>query len=529
MLLDIGIILKNIGNKCMEKKIDANLNEKRVFNSLDVESKGYITKKYLINMLERQGILATDLRLSKVMEKLVKYNNTDHINLAQFIDITKHNFLLIEQALSGNLVIPNFENFCAIIKEIYEKTLANKGGKVADYIPQLLRVNPEFYAVSICTIDGQRLSLGDADKYFCLQSTCKPVNYCIAQQENGAEKVHQHIGKEPSGHGFNVIALNRQNLPHNPLINAGAIMACSLIRPDLDLADRFDHVMRTWNDLCGGIKEPRFNNSVYLSEKETADRNFALAHFMREKKAFPPNVNLHEVLDFYFQSCSIEMTAESVAVVASTLANAGVCPITQRRIFEPDIVKNALSLMSSCGLYDFSGEFAFSVGLPAKSGVSGAILVVIPNVMGICVWSPRIDQIGNSVRGVEFCKELVARFNFHNFDSLINTTSKIDPRRKKNESKLLGIMSLLWASSHGDLTEVQQLIASGVNPDEADYDGRTALHLAASEGQMNIVQYLVNKQVNINAVDRWGGTPLSDAKKHKHMKIVTFLEQIKKE
>jgi glutaminase len=329
-----------------------------------------------------------------------------------------------------DLVIPDFPAFCADIKDIYERTLPIKDGAVATYIPQLARVNPEQYAVAVCTIDNQTYSLGDADTYFCLQSTAKPINYCLVQQEHGAEKVHRYIGKEPSGHGFNVIALNPQNLPHNPLNNAGALVACSLLRADLAGADRFDYVMNVWKTLTGDTVTPRFNNAVFLSEKNTADRNYALAYFMREKKAFPEGIDLHAVLDFYFQCCSIEITAKGMAIAAATLANAGVCPLNGETIFDPSTVKNCLSLMSSCGMYDFSGEFAFTVGLPAKSGVSGALMLVIPNVMGICIWSPRLDSLGNSVRGLAFCNELVKRFNFHNYDSLIRTTDKQDPRQK---------------------------------------------------------------------------------------------------
>ena len=124
-------------------------------------------------------------------------------------------------------------------------------------------MSPERYGVALCTIDGQRLALGDSDERFCVQSTCKPINYCLALDEQATEKVHSHVGREPSGRGFNELALNHDGRPHNPMINAGAIMTCSLIKPELNVADRFDHVMQRWADLCGGMK-PSFSNSVYL-------------------------------------------------------------------------------------------------------------------------------------------------------------------------------------------------------------------------------------------------------------------------
>jgi glutaminase len=139
---------------------------------------------------------------------------------------------------------------------------------------------------------------------------------------------------------------------------------------------------------------------------------------MRESGAFAPGVDLQQTLEFYFQNCSIEVDAEMLAVAAASLANAGVCPLSEDPIFAGDTVQSCLSLMSSCGMYDFSGEVAFTIGLPAKSGVSGALMVVIPGLMGICVWSPRLDEHGNSVRGIEFCSRLVAEYNVHVFDSL---------------------------------------------------------------------------------------------------------------
>ena len=190
------------------------------------------------------------------------------------------------------------------------------------------------------------------------------------------------MGREPSGQSFNELALNPKGLPHNPMVNAGAIMTTSLIRPDLDIADRFDHVAATWARLTGGGRIG-FNNAVYLSERQTADRNFALGYSMRESGAFRPGTDLQQTLEFYFQGCSIEVDAQLLAVAAASLANAGLCPLTEDPVFSAGTVQSCLSLMSSCGMYDFSGEFAFTIGLPAKSGVSGALMLVIPGLMGI--------------------------------------------------------------------------------------------------------------------------------------------------
>ena len=174
------------------------------------------------------------------------------------------------------------------------------------------------------------------------------------------------------------------------MINAGAIMCAAMIRQDLDLANRFDYLLGRWTALCGNRKV-HFNNAVYQSERSNADRNYALGYYMRENKAFPEDTDMLETLEFYFQSCSIELNVEMLTLLAATLANGGVCPVTGDRILRTQNVQHCLSLMVSCGMYDYSGEFAFSVGLPAKSGVSGAMIVVVPNVMGLCLWSPRLS------------------------------------------------------------------------------------------------------------------------------------------
>jgi glutaminase len=286
-------------------------------------------------------------------------------------------------------------------------------------------------------------------------------------------------------------------------------------------------VAATWQRLGGG-RRPGFNNAVYLSERQSADRNFALGYSMRESGAFRPGTDLTQTLEFFFQCCSIEVDAQMLAVAAASLANAGVCPLTEDPVFTPGTVQSCLSLMSSCGMYDFSGEFAFTIGLPAKSGVSGAVMLVIPGLMGIAVWSPRLDEHGNSVRGIEFCRRLAAAYNVHVFDTSHARqagAAKRDPRRKKNQTQIEAVVGLTWAASQGDLNEVRALIAAGIAPGTADYDGRTPLHLAAAEGQLEVVRYLLAAGADPQPQDRWGGTPLSDAEGNGHTQVAELLRQ----
>jgi glutaminase len=344
--------------------------------------------------------------------------------------------------------------------------------------------------------------------------------YCAALEEHGEQRVHRHVGREPSGRSFNELALNGNGLPHNPMINAGAIMTSSLIRRDLATADRLEFLTDLVTVLSGN-RPCHFNNAVWHSERETADRNFALAHHMRERGAFPAGTSIPPTLDYYFSACSIEVTSTAVATIGATFANGGVCPVTGERVFGEETVKNCLSMMSSCGMYDYSGEFAFTVGIPAKSSVSGVILAVIPNVMGIAVWSPRLDNCGNSVRGVAFLRELIGRFSFHNYDSLV-ASRKEDPRRLRTSSESSFSYRAIQAASIGDVTELRRLIAHGHDLNLADYDGRTPLHLACAEDQHEAVRYLLDQGVASSPKDRWGTTPLSDARKHKRKEIVSL-------
>lgn len=382
---------------------------------------------------------------------------------------------------------------------------------MADYIPQLGRVDPSKFGMAVCTIDGQRKAIGDAGETFCVQSVSKPFNYCFALEELGQDAVHRHMGCEPSGVSFNELSLNPQGRPHKPMINAGVIMSSALIRQSLPVADRFDHVAQMWTRLAGGVR-PGFSNSTYLFERATADRNFALGYSLREHGAFPRPESLIKDLEFYFQCCSLEMTADTLAVVAATLANGGLCPLTGEQVLEQETVQSCLSLMLSCGMYDYSGEWAFRVGLPAKSGVSGVVLTVVPNVMGVCTWSPRLDAQGNSVRGIDFCQRLVNRFNFHVYHGLgVGRSTKIDPRFREDKAERRLVVDLCWAASEGDCDGLNRLILRGADPNAADYDGRTPLHLAASEGRVEAIRLLLELGAVPGACDRWGNAPRDDA------------------
>jgi len=383
-------------------------------------------------------------------------------------------------------------------------------------------------------VDGQRFSIGDVHDKFTIQSTSKPITYSLTLEELGTEIVHKYQGREPSGRMFNEIVLDHNNQPHNPMVNSGAIMSASIllhmVKKEMNMAQKYDYVLDFFKRMAGG-EYLGFNNSIFLSERDTADRNFALAYFLRENNCFPPpspDINIPDILDFYFQTCSLEMTAESESIIAATLANGGTCPITAEKVMKPESVKNVLSLMLSCGLYNYSGDFAFKVGLPGKSGVSGALILVIPNVMGICFYSPPLDEMGNTVRGVQFCETFVKLYNFQKVtgELLCGSNTQTDPTRNKYECASQLIIHLLMAASAGDETALKCAYQQGVDMNLGDYDGRTALHLAAAEGHLRCVKFLLEVcKVKFDVKDRWGQTPLSEAVLFKHTKIASILKR----
>jgi len=309
------------------------------------------------------------------------------------------------------------------------------------------------------------------------------------------------------------------------MLNSGALILCALQKPELPLADRCEYVQEKFRQIAGG-EYIGFSNATFLSERETADKNYALGYYMNAHQAFPPNTNLMDTFELYFHTCSTESNCDSGSVMAATLANGGICPLTGQKVFSSRTVQHTLSLMHSCGMYDYSGQFAFHVGLPAKSGVSGAILIVVPKVCGIMVWSPPLDQHGNSVRGMQFCKELVNYFDFHNYDLKgVSSGRKLDPRRRKAEVQGEQVVYLLYAASYGDMTALRRYYLSGTDMTLIDYDGRTALHIAAAQGCHEVVKFLLEHcDVPANPKDRWGFSPLDEAVRFNHQACVELLE-----
>ncbi|KAF7664397.1 hypothetical protein LDENG_00178150 [Lucifuga dentata] len=516
--------------------VDQGLSKNRLLFGLEdllfytiTEGKEMIPLSEFISALRNTGLLTTDPRLRDCVRQMRQSARDSSgpvmMDKMLFRKCVGNNIMLLTKAFKNKFIIPDFEEFTQQIDRMYDSAQQQEGGQVADYIPQLAKFSPDLWGMSLCTIDGQRHSVGDTRVPFCLQSCVKPLEYAIAVHELSSEHVHHYVGKEPSGLKFNKLSLNEDDKPHNPMVNAGAIVISSLIKPDSNKAERFDYVMEFLKSMAG-TEYVGFSNATFQSERETGDRNYAIGYYLKEKKCFPQNVDMTAALDFYFQLCSIEVTCESGSVMAATLANGGICPITGERVLSAEAVRNTLSLMHSCGMYDFSGQFAFQVGLPAKSGVSGAVLLVVPNVMGVMCWSPPLDRLGNSVRGIHFCEDMVSHFNFHNYDNLRHFNKKHDPRRKSDEDPNKSMVNLMFAAYNGDVSSLRRFALSAVTMEERDYDSRTALHIAAAEGHMEAVLFLTEVcKVNPHVRDRWGNRPVDDAMQFRHEGVVSILQE----
>lgn len=403
------------------------------------------------------------------------------------------------------------DSFKQILEEIYNNISSINEGKVADYIPQLAVVNPDLLGISVCTVDGHIINIGDTKEEFTLQSCSKVLTYLKACDMLSSDQVHKHVGHEPSGRSFNEFCFNEDGLPYNPMINSGAIMIISLIEPDKPQYTRYDNIKKFFKRLSGNMGIFNFDNGVYLSERDNADTNRALLYIMNANGVFPKNTNLENTLDLYFQTCSMATNTETISIIAATIANNGVCPINNDKVISPLLVQNCLTLMSTCGMYDFSGKWAFEVGIPSKSGVSGCIMLVIPGVAGICIWSPPLDKKGNSIKGIKFGQELIKRFpNFHtNFRTQSVKTNGIHLSGLEDE---MLVQAMIDATAKGKMDKMIQILSSNkININDRDYDNRSALHLASAEGHLNIVKYLVENGANINARDRCGNTPIHEA------------------
>ena len=295
------------------------------------------------------------------------------------------------------------------------------GGQLATYIPELARANADWLGIAIVTVDGHVYQVGDARQPFTIQSISKALTYGLALEDRGIDAVLAKVGVEPSGEAFNSISLESDSgRPLNPMINAGAIATTGLIA-DKDGQAPMDRILAAFSRYTG--RQVGIDEKVYHSESTTGHRNRAISHLLYGHGILDRAPE--EILDLYFRQCSILVTARDLALIGASLANNGVNPVTGVVALKEQHVEKVLSVMSTCGMYDYSGQWVFDVGMPAKSGVAGGIMAVLPGQFGLGVFSPLLDAKGNSLRGVEACRRVSQDFRLHLFNVARSTSATV--------------------------------------------------------------------------------------------------------
>ncbi len=299
------------------------------------------------------------------------------------------------------------------LRAAHTRHRSDRAGAPADYIPELANVAPDQFGLAIATTTGELYAVGDYTQTFTIQSVSKPFVYCLALELAGEETILARVGLEPSGDAFNSVVLDpATNRPFNPMVNAGAITIAGVLH-QIAGAKAFDTMQARLSAAAG--RPLVIDEAVYRSEVETGHRNRAIGHLLKNVGVLRGNVD--EIVDLYFRQCSLRVTAEDLARMGATLANVGENPQTGETVFDIAAVRNTLAVMFTCGMYDHSGNWAVSVGIPAKSGVGGGVVGVVNRQLGISTFSPRVDEKGNSIRGLAAFAELSDELGLHAFDA----------------------------------------------------------------------------------------------------------------
>ena len=344
----------------------------------------------------------------------------------------------------------------AYLQDLHRHFSAHREGAVASYIPELARVEPDAFGIAIATVDGQLYEVGDTRLPFSIQSISKAMAYGVALEDAGREKVEATVGVEPTGDAFNSINLEAgTGRPFNPMVNAGAIAIASLVA-GADPAARLERMVSALSTYAG--RRLAVDDAVFASERATGHRNRAIGHLLRSHGILsgPPE----PTLELYFKQCSLRVDVRDLALMAATLANGGVHPVSGEVAVRGEFVEPILSVMTTCGMYDYSGSWVHRIGLPAKSGVGGGIIAVLPGQLGIGVWSPRLDERGNSVRGLKVCEAISRELRLHSLSpprtAATTVRSRYDlagVRSKRRRSAADGQL----LDAHGSGTQVFEL------------------------------------------------------------------------
>ena len=289
-----------------------------------------------------------------------------------------------------------FDQISTAVHDAYEACKDIKGGQNAHYIPYLANINPSLFGISLCLPDGRLISVGDTDYRFGIESVSKVHTAILALRQYGAKEILDKIGADATGLPFNsIIAILLENdHPSTPLVNAGAISACSMVKPIGDSAKKWDAIVENVTDLCGSA--PQLIDELYKSESDTNFNNRSIAWLLKNYNRIYDDPDM--ALDLYTRQCSLGVTALQLSVAAGTIANGGVNPVTKKEVFDASLAPKITAMIAAVGFYEHTGDWMYTSGIPAKTGVGGGVMGVLPGQFGIAAFAPPLDGAGNSVK-----------------------------------------------------------------------------------------------------------------------------------
>lgn len=359
---------------------------------------------------------------------------------------------------------------------LHERLKHDYRGETSASIPTLEHADHRLFGLAVCTPDGYVSAAGDADVEFSVQSISKAFTYALALSDRGLESVHEHVGAEPSGEAFSAISLEEETgRPDNPMINAGALVTCALVS-GADAHEKYERI-HALMEACAG-RSLGFDETVYEEEQGASDRNRALAHFMRSAGSLTDEVD--PTMEVYLKQCSVLVSTRDLAVMGATLATGGINPLTGDRVFSGTVARHVLTVMATCGMYDYSGEWLLTVGTPAKSGVSGGLITASPGQFGMGLFSPKLDARGNSVRAVAASQDLADRYELHALTLPGGNLPVVRESEERWPEHGAGVVSvqgdLVFASMRGVLNAIEGVLESSDRVLVLDLDRVTRVH-----------------------------------------------------
>ncbi|XP_040893835.1 glutaminase liver isoform, mitochondrial isoform X2 [Toxotes jaculatrix] len=400
-------------------------------------SDGRININQFFEAIWSSGLHRSDPRLRECFFHLRKLQdaegsvdrNTFHRCVTGFVS-------LILKALQGRFVIPDFSTFTEETQKLFSRCrqLSSVQEKDKD------SMDSTKWGVSVCTVDGQRLSLGDWTGSLVLGEGAWPVVYGVAVDLLGPDLVHRYVGVEEYSRYDSPFMLTKTGIPHSPLTETGAIITTSLLqlagRLSAEEEEKYDSVLNVIRRLCNK-EHANLNCTSYQSSRKASIRLHALSFYLQEKKCFPEKVDINTALDLMLQCSSTEVTCESGAAMAASLANGGLCPLSGDQVLSPAATRSMLSVMQVAGMKDYSTTFHYKTSVPAVSSSHGSLLAVVPGVLGLMAFSPELDACGNPWRAVHFCQELISAFQLHSFDIRTPFRQILAYRQWKAESEVI--------------------------------------------------------------------------------------------